>query len=233
MKEQNQAKYAALHRKFMRYPGSLTQFAKENAESIGVSWKAVQAHGGAHHWIDDRKRYLERVNRRALDKLADRDGDRTVDALALQGMISEELTRQLYQAITDPEQFFRHLIQSTNGDVTDTDERIYKKFDSKSFKETAQALKDLVGITRNINELPTLAERQAQAEREERLKLDREKLDKANAEGTAVIHLMFEDPEAEKLVDNSDMEEDPREYNVVEVENGERTDGGWIECDDP
>ena len=233
MKEQNQAKYAALHRKFMRYPGSLTQFAKENAESIGVSWKAVQAHGGAHHWIDDRKRYLDRVNRRALDKLADRDGDKTVDALELQAMISEELTKQLYQVMTDPEQFFRHLIQSTHGDVTDTDERVFNKFDSKSFKETVQGLKDLVSITRNVNELPTLAERQAQAEREARLQLDREKLDKANSDGTAVIRLLFEDPETEKIVENPDVEEDPVEYNVIECEHGERVDGGWVECDDP
>lgn len=232
MKEQNRARYAKLKREFMRYPGSLTQFAKDHAEELGVSWKAIQTHGCDHHWIAERKKYLDKVDRKTLDKLADRDAEKQITALELQGMISEELTKQLYQVMTDPEQFFRHLIQSTHGEVTDTDERVFKKFDSKSFKETVQGLKDLVSITRNVNELPTLAEQQAQADREARLQLDREKLDKANADGTAVIHLLFEDPEAEKMVSNSDIEDEPREYNVIEVENGERAGDEWIEVED-
>lgn len=216
--------YEDLKREFIRYKGSLKKFAEEHAAEAGVVPKTIQEFGRRHHWIADREKYLDKVDAKALSRMADTDAVKKADALELQGIVAEALTEVLKKALSDPDQFFRHLIQSTRNGDTDVEERVYDKMDAKAFKETAQALKDLVTVTRNVNELPTLAEKQAQAEREERLKLDKEKLEKANADGSTTIRLVFDDPENDLYR--------PDDAEDVECEGGEPVVKSVTEWDD-
>ena len=66
-----------------------------------------------------------------------------------------------------------------DGDSEWTAERLYDKVDTKAIKDLTGALKDMTLVLRNLNNLPTQAEAEAQRIAAERLKLEQRKVDAA------------------------------------------------------
>lgn len=95
------------------------------------------------------------------------------------------------QLAKDPKQFFRHIVQTRDGDSWDAEERIFKKLDTKSLKELTGAMRDLGMLMRDLFEIPTLMERAAMDIAAERLRMDQQKaeIDNPDAQESGVIEI--------------------------------------------
>ena len=77
----------------------------------------------------------------------------------------------------DGQQFHRHLVQVRQDKDEWPEERIFDKVDSRAIKDLTGALKDMTQVLRNLYNLPTQAEAEAQRIAAERLKLEQRRVD--------------------------------------------------------
>jgi quinol monooxygenase YgiN len=108
---------------------------------------------------------------------------------------ADKLSKIIESSLNDEEQFNRHIIQTKKKDGQieewDSEERIYKKLDTRAIKDMTSAMKDLTSMLRNVYDLPTLQEVEANQLAKDKLALDREKasLFDDDEEDTGVVML--------------------------------------------
>ena len=68
-----------------------------------------------------------------------------------------------------------------------TVEYIFDKTDTRSLRDVVSCLKDLTGIMRNLNNIPTVAEEQAMAIQRERLEIEKKKAESGDAKDNTII----------------------------------------------
>ena len=107
------------------------------------------------------------------------DVRKEVDKLQRMRNSADKLSVIIEKSLQDAEQFNRHIVQTKKKDGQieewDSEERIYKKLDTRAIKDMTSAMKDLTSMLRNVYDLPTLQEIQANQLAKDKLALDREK----------------------------------------------------------
>ena len=107
---------------------------------------------------------------------------------------SAEAARILEEALNDPEQFYKYLISISDSEgASDTVERKYSKLDTKSMREVVSALKDLVSVIRNVDNLPTEGEKLARRIQRERWNLEKKEKEAQKESRNSDIVVSFED----------------------------------------
>lgn len=168
------------------------------AVKYAVSHVAVSAHSSAEQWVEERERYRARTLAKTLEKSSEKDAGRLA-------RLMDTTTKAIDVAVSafeDAEQFNRYLVErkekyavpeiDEDGEhaISErqwTEERIFRKIDTKALKELTNVLKDLTGLMRDFYNIPTPAQAEAQRIASERLALDQRKVVDTSNETIEVV----------------------------------------------
>ena len=156
---------------------TLAQLAKQ----YGLKKHTVEERCRREGWVAARAEFRLRATCRAVDAAVDVEADR------LAGLIraAESMVKVIEGVYLDKQQFHRHLVTDTTIDEygcksSVTVEKQFDKVDTKALKELSGAIKDMTYAVRNLNNLPTQAEAEAQRIAAERLEMDKRKMEQEN-----------------------------------------------------
>lgn len=157
------------------------QSLEELGRKHGIPRSTIQLRSGKEGWVAKRKAFKKKAVETAVECAvadeADRLGKIINAAQSMAGVIED--------VFKDAKQFHRHLVTDTYiGDDGSkeilTVEKQFEKVDSRAVKDLTGALKDMTLVLRNLHNLPTQAEAEAQRIAAERLNMDKEKMKAAD-----------------------------------------------------
>ena len=141
------------------------------ARKYDVSLSQLQKRCRLDGWVAARMAFRAQAAAKAVDQAVDVEADRLGKIINA----ANSMAAVIENVYKDPEQFHRHLV--VNMDVTE--ERTFDKVDTKAIRDMTVAIKDMTLVLRNLHNLPTQAEVEAQRIAAERLKLEQRKVDAA------------------------------------------------------
>lgn len=153
---------------------SLTQLAKQH----GLKPHIVQEHSRKEGWVAERAEFRAKATLKAVESAVDVEADRLGQIISA----ANNMAAVIQNIFVDAQQFHRHLVTDTEidedgGKSIVTVEREFDKVDTRAIKDLTGALKDMTLVLRNLNNLPTQAEAEAQRIAAERLEMDKRKMD--------------------------------------------------------
>lgn len=166
----------------------------EVAEMCGCTKARAGKYGKDHGWAEKRKAYNERVKGKAIAKVESKDADRLAKVMiatnrlmdiAVQGL-SEECQlhlqqvehREKYEMPVDADGNLYDPETSTGPPIIEKqwiEEREFRKVDTRAMKDYAAVIKECARLLRDLYNVPTPAEREAQRVAAERLELEKQK----------------------------------------------------------
>lgn len=147
---------------------------KDLADKYNVSHKEVRVHGASEGWRNKRKEFRAKALQKSLTKSVNNEAER----LAKIGIAANHALDVAMKAFEDEHQFNRYIVSTSVGPgMTDMEERIYEKLDTRALKDLTATIKDLTSIIRNVYGIPTQAEAEAQRVAAEKLELDKKRAD--------------------------------------------------------
>lgn len=150
--------YACLSEKHKIPMTSLAKYAKNN------------------QWVEKRKKYCESI----VTEIADSIGEEKVDKLKKLVSAADNVADVIEKTLSDAQQFQRYVVTEKKGFDEKTQEYIFKKIDTRALRDIVASIKDLTTVMRNLNDLPTSAEREARAIAKERFELEKKKAESGN-----------------------------------------------------
>lgn len=151
---------------------------RQICEKYRLSARQVAERSVGERWKEKRDKYRIAIAEKTVEKIANKKAKELADKLSPLRRTADALTAACERISQDAVQFNRHIITRGIGPgMTDTEEVIMQKADTKAIKDMTSALKDLTAAVRNLYEIPTDAEREARS-----IALDRLQMDKAKAE---------------------------------------------------
>ncbi|MBR3293403.1 MAG: hypothetical protein IKI69_03125 [Oscillospiraceae bacterium] len=146
---------------------------RDLAQRQGVSLSALKKRASAQGWSEKRRVYREQTAR--AEPETGKDGGDLEKLICA----TEKLTDAALRALNDEEQFCRWIVSDGGGAAKSTEERVFRKIDTKSLKEMAGVLKELTDLTRDFYGLPAPGDAAAARLAEEKLALEKQKLEMA------------------------------------------------------
>lgn len=141
---------------------------RQVAAEFDLPFDAVAARGKAEGWPALRKAFQKEAACRAVAGESGNEAQRLGKLIQAADAMSDVLAG----VFDDAQQFHRHIVRNRTGGGTSTDEQIFEKVDSRAIRDLTGALKDMTMVLRNLYNLPTQAEAEAQRIAAERLKLE-------------------------------------------------------------
>ena len=189
--------WTAIETKYVEGDMSLRTLAQEQ----GISPSALRRRAWTQGWSEKRRLFREQKAR------AEPGGAQAKDGGALDKLIcaTERLTDAALRALGDEEQFCRWIVSDGGGAAKSTEERIFRKLDTKSLKEMAGVLKELTELTRDFYSVPAPGELIATQLAEEKLALEKQKLEMAWRE--AALKRQEDAPQEIRVVMEDEAEE--------------------------
>ena len=155
---------------------SLNDIAKRE----GIKLHTIQQRSRKDGWVAARMAFRTQAVAQAVDLAVDNEANRLAKIInAANSMAS--VIEAVYK---DPEQFQRHVVVDTimdedGGKNILTMEKQFRAVNTKAVRDMTAAIKDMTLVLRNLHNLPTQAEAEAQRIAAERLKLEQRKVDAA------------------------------------------------------
>ena len=168
---------------------------RELAQRQEIPLSTLKKHAWADRWSEKRRVYHAQ-KARAEPEADSGKGGGELDKLIC---ATDRLTEAALRALEDEKQFCRWIVSDGGGAAKSTEERVFQKIDTKSLKEMAGVLKELTELTRDFYGLPAPADAAAARLAEEKLALDRQKLDAAQHQEEPQEIRVVIDEEAEAL----------------------------------
>lgn len=152
-------------------------------------------------WVKARERFRAKTLSKTLEKSSEREANRLARLMDTTSRAIDVAVR----AFEDEDQFNRYLIErreeyaapviEDDGETaisqrTWTEERTFRKVDTKALKDLTAVLKDLTGLMRDFYNIPTQAQAEAQRIAAERLEMDKKKADAASEAGKDVVVIL-------------------------------------------
>lgn len=110
---------------------------RDIAQKYGVSYTTAKNRATREKWTALRKKHRDSVVRKATQKAATKQAN----VLAKELTLLDKIERHLDKALSDAEQFNRHIVtEGTGKGRTETEERIFSKADMRALKDAAQVL---------------------------------------------------------------------------------------------
>ena len=163
--------WTAIETKYVEGDMSLRDLAQEQ----GISVSALKQRAWTQSWSEKRRLFREQQARAGPGGVQAKEG-RELNKLIC---ATEKLTDAALRALSDEEQFCRWIVSDGGGAAKSTEERVFRKIDTKSLKEMAGVLKELTDLTRDFYGLPAPGDAAAARLAEEKLALDKQKLELA------------------------------------------------------
>jgi len=152
----------------------------------GVSYTTLSERALDEGWVKARERFRAKTLSKTLDKTSEREANRLARLMDTTSRAIDVAVK----AFEDEDQFNRYLIErreeyaapviEDGGETmisqrTWTEERTFRKVDTKALKDLTAVLKDLTGLMRDFYNIPTQAQAEAQRIAAERLEMDKKK----------------------------------------------------------
>ena len=154
----------------------------EVARREGLKAHTVTERSRKDGWVAARMAFRAEAAAQAVDLAVDNEANRLAKIInAANSMAS--VIEAVYK---DTEQFQRHVVVDTvmdedGGKGVLTVEKQFRAVNTKAVRDMTAAIKDMTLVLRNLHNLPTQAEAEAQRIAAERLKLEQRKVDAAEA----------------------------------------------------
>lgn len=163
------------------------------AQQFGLKRHTVEQRSRKDGWVAARADFRARATVKAMEEAVDVEADRLGQIINA----ANNMATVIRNIFVDEQQFHRHLVTDTEidedgGKSIITVEREFDKVDTRAIKDLTGALKDMTLVLRNLNNLPTQAEAEAQRIAAERLEMDKRKLD-AETNTDKEIRVVFAD----------------------------------------
>lgn len=135
---------------------------------FGLKLHSVSERCRKDGWVAARTAFRAQAAAKAVDQAVNVEADRLGKIINA----ANSMAAVIEAVYKDPDQFHRHLV--VNMDVTE--EKTFDKVDTKAIRDMTVAIKDMTLVLRNLHNLPTQAEAEAQRIAAERLKLEQRKI---------------------------------------------------------
>lgn len=151
---------------------------RDISKKYGIRQKTVFDKSKADNWFATKKKVQEEVSAKAIAKATATKANK----LANEMLATEMLSSKLLDALNDPEQFNRYVVQETESyqDGTMKSETVEKKFeklDTKAMKDIAQTLKAVEEMKRGFYNIMKAEQLERINIEKERLQLEKERLE--------------------------------------------------------
>lgn len=152
------------------------------AEKYGISSRTITDYAKKHNWVEKRKRYCGNVVAETVAHSTKSDVNKLVSLIES----ADTMAGVINAVVSDTKQFNRHIVQKKEGHSEWSEERVFKKADTKAIRDIVASLKDLTSVIRNLNDIPTMAESEAMALASKRFELDKQKADLESGENKEI-----------------------------------------------
>lgn len=157
---------------------SLNDIAKQK----GMKLHTIQQRSAKDGWVAARMAFRTQAVAQAVDTAVDNEANRLTKIINA----ANSMAAVIESVYSDPEQFKRHVVVDTvideeGGKGILTVEKQFTAVNTKAIRDMTAAIKDMTLVLRNLHNLPTQAEAEAQRIAAERLKLEQRKVDAAEA----------------------------------------------------
>ena len=146
---------------------SLVKLAKKHSLPLST----VQVRCRQEGWVAKRRDFRQQAVAVAVSEAVTDEADRLGKIITS----AQRMSVVIEDVFKDGKQFYRHVVQDEIEGEKTTIEKIFDKADSKAIRDMTAALKDMTLVLRNLYNLPTQAEAEAQRIAAERLKLEQQK----------------------------------------------------------
>lgn len=164
---------------------------RELADKYGVSTSALRFHIAAEQWGQLRQQHRRKIAEKTSERCSEHAAERMAQ---LMGGTDKMLDAAL-EALDDPQQFYRYLVKVKQDGETYTEEQTFKKADTKAMKDMTKMLRELTDITRDLYGLPDYDQQQRQRLAEEKLALEKLRLDADGGAGQTIEVVFAAGPE--------------------------------------
>ena len=157
---------------------SLNDIAKQK----GMKLHTIQQRSAKDGWVAARMAFRTQAVAQAVDTAVDNEANRLTKIINA----ANSMAAVIESVYSDPEQFQRHVVVDTvideeGGKGILTVEKQFTAVNTKAIRDMTAAIKDMTLVLRNLHNLPSQAEAEAQRIAAERLKLEQRKVDAAEA----------------------------------------------------
>ena len=154
----------------------------EVARREGLKPHTVTERSRKDGWVAARMAFRAEAAAQAVDLAVDNEANRLAKIINA----ANSMAAVIEAVYTDPEQFQRHVVTDT---VIEDDgskgiltvEKQFRAVNTKAVRDMTAAIKDMTLVLRNLHNLPTQAEAEAQRIAAERLKLEQRKVEAAES----------------------------------------------------
>lgn len=169
---------------------SLNDIAKQK----GMKLHTIQQRSAKDGWVAARMAFRTQAVAQAVDTAVDNEANRLTKIINA----ANSMAAVIESVYSDPEQFQRHVVVDTvideeGGKGILTVEKQFTAVNTKAIRDMTAAIKDMTLVLRNLHNLPTQAEAEAQRIAAERLKLEQRKvamLENTDDDGETGVILM-------------------------------------------
>lgn len=152
---------------------------KKLAEEWGVSTRTLADRACREQWPRLRAEYRNKIVFSSVKKVEKKESARAAEQLLKMRKSADRMSDVILRIFNDAEQFHRYIIQKGKGGETDSEERLFAKIDTKAIKDLTGAMRDLVMVIRDVNDLPTVQQLQAYQLAVDKFNFEKEKDEKA------------------------------------------------------
>lgn len=124
------------------------------ADKYGVSVSSISKKAASEHWKEKRKKYIENLNEKTVEKTVEKLSNENSEYLTKLITAADNAIETIDNIFSDPDQFNRWIVKQDYTAV----EKTFHKCDTKSLKEAATTLRELIDIQRNLHGLLTKQE---------------------------------------------------------------------------
>jgi len=163
------------------------------AEKYGVSYNTIKQKSAVGGWVEKKHEHHRNVTAKVRESIADAQARDLTDLIDCADKQLEVLKR-MYE---DEEQFNLHLVEVEDDDGKTVEEKKFRKYDTRSMKDCVQMMEKLLGMFRDMHDMPNLAQRESQRIAAERLELEKKKAEQEQQT----------DPKIEVVFEGADVEE--------------------------
>lgn len=193
---------------------------RDLAKKHDVPFSTLSRRAKEENWILERRKTGDKVVTKSVNRYVRTRAKQLSDVKTA----ADTMANVILKTFDDPEQFNRHLVQTRKKgvkkkdgilipfDTETTEEKRFKKVDTRAIRDLTSAMKDLTAVLRDLYDMPSLKDQEAIRIASEKLEIEKRKnaIDE-NDETTGIVLL------PQVLEDTDDDEEDCENCDNEEV----------------
>jgi hypothetical protein len=142
----------------------------------GIPARTIQKRCKEDGWVAARLEYRKKIVQDAVNMIGEERARETAEKLIDLQKAADSLAGIIKQTMTDADQFHRHIVtEGLGGGATKVECRVLPKVDTKAVRDLSASIKDLTFAVRNLNDLPTVQEKETMRLAAEKLEIDKKK----------------------------------------------------------